>query len=60
MFATSHVISLLPISVAGDWAQLKDVVKTEGCGDGCSSLGPIFEHNAFDGICDMIVEDGYV
>jgi hypothetical protein len=59
-FATSLVVAFLPISVIADWAQLQDVVKTEGCGDGCSSLAPIFEDDAFDGIFDKLVEDGYV
>ncbi|KAJ5768693.1 hypothetical protein N7533_001276 [Penicillium manginii] len=58
-FATSLLVAFLPISVIADWAQLQDVVKTEGCGDGCSSLAPIFEDDAFDGIFDKLVEDGY-
>lgn len=57
---TSLATALLPMSAVADWDSLKDVTTTASCGTGCGSLAPIFENDAFDDICDKLVEDGYV
>lgn len=59
-FIASLTIALLPSVVVADWAETRDLTKLSGCGLQCSSLLPEFANDAFDDICNKLVEDGYV